>query len=153
MVRAADPEFEDGVWFSGLAVASGDVLAADAPVVAKALQTGVDPLPVIRVVREIVFLDHLLRVRTSRPGEYGVNAEGLEAVIRTGLVVQHEGALLFDTKGNTPTITGYDRGGRRSYHLRFDCGGQESSCARQDHRPENRNRVPQTRGVPSCVVD
>jgi hypothetical protein len=74
-------------------------------------------------VREIVLLDHLLRVRTSRPAEYGVNAEGLEAVVRTGLVVQHEGALLFDSKGNTPATIDLDRGGRRPDHLRFDCGG------------------------------
>src|SRR5215218_191983 len=86
MVRAADPELEDWVWFSGVAVAPSDVLAADAPVVAKAPQTGADTLPVVGIVREIVLLDHLLRVRTSRPGEYGVNAEGLETVIRTGLV-------------------------------------------------------------------
>src|SRR5918999_1174413 len=150
---APAPEIEDWVWFSGVAVAPSDVLAADAPVVAKAPQTGADPLPIVGIVGEIVLLDHLLRVRTSRPGECGVNAEGLEAVIRPGLVVQHEGALLFDTKGNTPTITGFDRGGRRSDHLRLDCGGQESSCARQDHRPENRNRVPQTHGAPSCLVD
>ena len=62
MVRAVDPEFEDGVWFSGLAVAPGDILAADAPVVAKAPQTGADTLLVVGVVRELVFLDHLLRV-------------------------------------------------------------------------------------------
>src|ERR671921_393022 len=117
MVRAVDPELEDGVWFSGLAVAPGDVLAADAPVVAKVPQTGADPLSVVGVVREIVLLDHLPRVRTGRPGEYGVNAEGLEAVVRTDLVVQHEGALLFDSKVNISTTTCLDRGGRRSDHL------------------------------------
>jgi hypothetical protein len=35
---------------------AGDVLAADAPVVAKAPQTGADTLPVIGVVREIVLV-------------------------------------------------------------------------------------------------
>src|SRR5829696_4566808 len=153
MVRAVDPELEDGVCFSWVAVAPGDVLAADAPVVAKAPQAGADALPVVGVVREIVLLDHLFRVRTGRPGEYGVNAEGLEAVVRTGLVVQHEGALLFDSKGDTPTTTGFDRGGRRPDQLRFDCRGQEGSCARENHRPENSNRVPQTHGAPSYVVD
>jgi hypothetical protein len=35
---------------------AGDVLAADAPVVAKAPQTGADTLPVIGLVREIVLV-------------------------------------------------------------------------------------------------
>jgi hypothetical protein len=153
MVRAFGPELEDGVWFSGVAVAPGEVLATDAPVVAKAPQTAADTLPVVGVVRETVLLNHLPRVRTSRPGEYGVNAEGLEAVVRTGLVVQHEGALLFDSRVNISTTTCLDRGGRCSDHLRFDCDEQEGSRARQDHRPENRNRLPQTHGAPSYAVD
>jgi|SRR5829696_5928785 len=45
MVRAVGPELEDGVWFSGVAVAPGEVLATDAPVEAKAPQTGADPPP------------------------------------------------------------------------------------------------------------
>src|SRR5215212_7938418 len=121
MVRAVDPELENGVWFSKVAVSPGDVLAADAPVVAKASQTGADILPVVGVMREIFLLDHLPRVRTGRPGEYGVNAEGLKAVLRTGLVVQHEDALLFGSKDDTPTTTGLDRCGRRLGHLRLDC--------------------------------
>src|SRR5215211_7828128 len=139
MVRAVDPELEDWIWFSGVAVAPSDVLAADAPVVAKAPQTGADTLSVVGIVGEIVLLDHLLRVRTSRPGQYGVNAEGLEAVVSTGLVVQHEGALLFNSKVNIPTTTCLDRGGRRPDHLRFDCDEQEGCRARQEHRTENRN--------------
>ena len=90
-IRAVDGTAHPGVEHAFRSSVVSDVLCAVGPAVTEATDARARIfVPPPGVVREVVVLDHVLRMSTGGSLESGMHAERLQAVVFTSIVVQGE---------------------------------------------------------------
>ncbi len=147
VVATFHPASEHVVGLGVLAGSSADILGADAPVVAAALE------PTANIaMSEVVLLNHACRVRTGRLGELRTHAQRPQLPALAFVVVQAKDAFLLPLELYRPATAGLDGLGRRPRPRWIDSRDQEGNTSGQDHGSKNECSVPNNRGEPPPLV-